>query len=404
MSTTPSEPPRGHPTRARELIAELAAGGELIDEGAFTVDANEARTKLRRYGLADPRAYACLLVEVGVLCDARRIHVEPELFSLMLRFEFGGASFAAAELEQLFSALFIDIAEATHETERRRRRALQQLAIAVNTVFSLGAVSVSISSYDQTGAGGRIRLHSRDGGESVSVDPFESGAGKHRRCVVDVRFARSQLGQRLRRPERRVLLERCRFTKYAISLAGKPLSQGPQAALESAGRIFLAAPIEIVDDAGEVIGLAARLPADVGAARLELLVNGWLCERFTLIDHDEGFVACVEVDLPRDLSHSRIVRNAAFRSVMAAVRRAHDQVREPELGSTLVPVERSETRPTKRRVDLMSISSGRLAALAVFGTLGACGLVTASVVQPGAAGLVALAAAFVAVVVLVTRN
>jgi hypothetical protein len=55
---------------AGSLLAELEAGGQLIDTGSFTIDSQQARAKLREYLLADPHAYVLLLVEAAVLGGA----------------------------------------------------------------------------------------------------------------------------------------------------------------------------------------------------------------------------------------------------------------------------------------------------------------------------------------------
>src|SRR5262245_48065391 len=151
-----SESPSGV---AGSLLAELEAGGELVDTGGFTIDTVDARRKLREHLLADPHAYVLLLVEAAVICGANSVRIETE--GPNVRVELGPLWIAAEELEQLFVAVFIDLDE-VDAAERDRRRALQLLAYACNAALRLQPPEIEIVAADGRGGAHRLRLRPDD--------------------------------------------------------------------------------------------------------------------------------------------------------------------------------------------------------------------------------------------------
>lgn len=326
------------------LIAELEAGGEAVDEGRFTLDPSKARLKLREHRLADPRFYVCLLVEVGVLLAAERI----DLWSAgeELRVELRGVGFEPAELANVLGALWSE-GEAEDRQARRRKRALQQLAIAVDGALADGAAEIEIESWPEWGGGGRFRAwiddgEDRFGFEELAYDP-EAQAG----LEIRVRHA-PKLGDFLRTPLTRIVEERCRLSRHPIRVAGRPAAKGPRAEL---GRGLDTALVFAAADAGETVvegehlGEASFDARSDEPARLIVLINGSYSETLSPPELPAGLVAVVEADLRRDLSQKTAVRGPEFTAIVEAVADAAARLRAQAPRSKALQ-RRSEQRPS----------------------------------------------------------
>src|SRR5690606_12935155 len=106
-----------HESVAGALLAELEAGGELVDAAGFSTDAAQARAKLREFQLADPYEYVLLLIEAAVLAGAEPVRIRTGGGELTV--SLGPLRVHREELEQLFAAAFVDLSGAD-PAERNR--------------------------------------------------------------------------------------------------------------------------------------------------------------------------------------------------------------------------------------------------------------------------------------------
>ena len=63
-------------SKARELVAALAAEGTLESRGQFTLDKAKAREKLQKFQLAEPERYVVLLAEAALMGGATFLEVD----------------------------------------------------------------------------------------------------------------------------------------------------------------------------------------------------------------------------------------------------------------------------------------------------------------------------------------
>ena len=127
------------------MFAELAAGGEVVDEGEFTLDAAKARDKLRKFRLTNPTAWVLLAVEAASLGDADYFDLDAgndtylDLENLFLDQQ---------ELEGLLAAVLVDTGSIEDPAQRRRAECLRLLALAVDAAVETGATRVAVGSTD----------------------------------------------------------------------------------------------------------------------------------------------------------------------------------------------------------------------------------------------------------------
>ncbi|NVB41963.1 hypothetical protein G6O69_29315 [Pseudenhygromyxa sp. WMMC2535] len=303
------------------LIDALAGGGELVDEGRFRLDLERAREKLRAYSLSVPALYTCLLVEVAVLAGAERIDFELVPDGLTARF--GGAGFDASELEWLSEAPFVDIPAELDETERRRRRALQILSLATQAALGLGARTIELRSPPSERAL-KIDAGEDEGEERWSID------AKAR--TTDVNTISVRFPPRLRSsdpPGVEQLRQRCEWSNFPIYIGSERISRGPAAAfLDVDGEsLALVEPAPIHGEDGQTIGVGTILKLTAYKTPvLHVLCNGWHVEQLSVPTSLVGFEAVVEIDLRRDLSQAKFLRNERFDAMCAAVSRCAAQL------------------------------------------------------------------------------
>jgi hypothetical protein len=325
---------------AGSLLADLEAGGELIDTGGFTIDSQQARRKLRDYQLADPHAYVLLLVEAAVLGGANPVKVE--ITAGQVHVELGPISFAATELEQLFAATFQD-QDTAQGPERNRRRALQKLAYACNAALRLDPQMIDIIADDGQGGGHHLRLTPTDDrGQLERIGPTVG---------VRVRITENALTDMTvaEPPERELIRRRCAFSSVPIQLDGERVSKGMEFALHVeltpddlsfSPRARKVTAIELEGHAGRAghrIGSAGMRYSGKQPAEVTILTNGVLAERFVLGDAQRpaapDFGAIVDVDLGKDLGQNKIVRGLELDRVMAAIWAAHDRIAPASFGA-----------------------------------------------------------------------
>jgi hypothetical protein len=292
---------------ARQLIDALVQEGRYVDDGAFTLDPSKAREKLRAYQLVNAHAYILLLIESAWLAGASDIDISCGRTSVA---EFMGVSLTKAQLENVFTSVFLDI-DALTGPALAAARIQQLLGVAAHPALSLGPERIEIENADAEGGFNRMTIE-RDG--SFSCTSIGAGPrGRTRFVVTDTRDSD--------RDEREVALirERCLYASFAVNLYGQRMSAGLR-------RPLLGLRTERIRlDDGTPIGLAGRQPASE-PGKLLLVTRGVLSETVTLEGTHPGFLAVVDVDLRKDLSQRGVLRGQEFDAVIRAVMRANRMV------------------------------------------------------------------------------
>ncbi len=337
---------------AGQLIAELERGGQLVDEGDFTLDASKAFERLRDQQIADPREYILRLVEAAALAGADPIVLERSMGGLEL--ELGPLVLRRDDLEQLYAALLRSDGDGS---QRQRGRVLQQLALAVLAGLRLELRSIEIESVDAAGAG--VLLEATPEQPLGQLEVIERGQPGSR---VRVRRSLASVGASLEwLGELELVHQRCRLAGRRISIDERWVSSGWSSSLAAfAGeheQVCKGCRFAIRDAEGRQIGVAgvrssvamsakagrsgagvrlassgagARLASSGAGARLALHSNGVLLERLPLDSlgprAHEGFIALLDLDLPKDLAHNRVRRGPELDELLQAVERAHDEV------------------------------------------------------------------------------
>jgi hypothetical protein len=324
---------------AGSLLAELEAGGELIDTGGFTIDNQQARRKLREHLLADPHAYVLLLIEAAVLGGANPVDVEVTAGQISI--QLGPISFTAGELEQLFVAVFWETST-VDGPERVRRRVLQKLAYACNAALRLEPRMIDIIADDGQDGGHHLRLTPTD-------DRGQLARTKQPVTGVQVRIAENpftDFSSGGEPSECELIRRRCVFSSVPIRLDGKRVSKGMEFALHvelSPDELSLsprARQVTAIELDGRRIGSAGMRYSGKQPAEVTILTNGVLAERFVLGDAERpaapDFAAIVDVDLGKDLGQNKIVRGPEFDRVMAAIWAVHDRIAPQDFGAPVI--------------------------------------------------------------------
>src|SRR5690606_20095120 len=121
-------------------LDELRAGGELDSRGQFTLDRAQARAKMQKFQLDDPRRYVLELVQAAVLRGATAVSFEIDADDMRMRCD--GQPFTAAELAELWGSIFAD-------GDDRPLRGLKQLALGLNAALGLNPKRIVVRSGDQ---------------------------------------------------------------------------------------------------------------------------------------------------------------------------------------------------------------------------------------------------------------
>ncbi|MBI5501579.1 MAG: hypothetical protein HY907_15145 [Deltaproteobacteria bacterium] len=297
---------------ADRLIDALRAEGRQDSDGAFTLDRDKAREKLRQFQLPDPRRYVLLLVEAAVLKGATRIDFAIDADDMELRCD--GRPFTAADFEHIYASMF-----SPADTDDLRAR--RQLALGLNAAMALHPRHVRIASGDgETGASLELRPRRPDRigapdevprGTVIRVkDRFRPG--------LAVRFFRN-LNDRL--AEETFLRAGCRYARCDVRLEGRPLAVGREQDLAEAGGLFA----EV--DAGDVRGFVRLRPRAEERARILLVTNGVLVAEHEEIELPPGFICVIDcARLRKDVSQQDIVRDEVHQEAVDAASRACDGV------------------------------------------------------------------------------
>ena len=327
-----------HEGVAGSLLAELEAGGELVDEGGFSIDGEQARHKLQSFQVADPRVYALLLVEAAVLAGIERVELRS---AGGLQVELGPVAISAIELEHLFAAAFVDLRDAD-EVERTRRRVLQKLAFACNIALKLEPreIRIEVAPPDRPEELLRLRLRPGDPRPQLELGPRPADRAAGVTVTVDRGLVTTL-------DELALVRERCVYSRHSIAIDGQVVSRGWARALHvdvglDKGELGFTnsnarglKPLR--DPDGREIGVVGFKLASREAARALLLTHGVLVEDLRLgseLAGDEGegegewergFVAVAELDLPKDLGQTQLQHGIERGAVLAAIRAAHDR-------------------------------------------------------------------------------
>ncbi len=316
-----SYPPRVPDSKIADMFAELAAGGELIDEGAFTLDAGKARDKLRKFRLENPTAWVLLAVEAGTIGGAEYVDLDAGNDSCL---DLEGLFLDKHELEGLLASVLVDSSRIEDPGDRRRAEALRLLALAVDAAVETGATRVVVGSTD----GDRSHTLTVGVGEDSSFQATRGGSGERvfTRIIVDRKGISGEQGQR----ESSLLRERTRWADTDVRVVGERVSEGMQQALFPLQRWSTdtrGTPVSVELEDGSPIGWAGIRKLSRTSPNYDWLLvqtNGVLIEKVPIED-GAGSVAIVDVPVERDLSLQSVVRNEAWDRIWTSVLRARDR-------------------------------------------------------------------------------
>jgi len=298
---------------AARLAAELEQGAEFVDHGSFVIDAERALDQLAHYQLGGEGSYVLRFAEAALLAGVTYLRFVLKPGSLCASFVYGSEPFVipGPALEHLTSVL---VNPSPLPADWPARALLVNLAIGVVAVLRRKPTYLAIESVGRDGRGWRMVYASQAGLEPV-VDAAP-GIRIYLREAVAL-FGRLEMSHPL---ERKLLCEHSRFARTWIDVDG---------VLNSQKRPFAGALVDIpiVDGRGVTIGAAGLVnDARSGAwprARLLVLSHGLLIESIDLSDGQRGFLAVVDVPLPRDLSQTVVTRSHEFDAMLASVYAAH---------------------------------------------------------------------------------
>lgn len=291
------------------LIEELRGGAGEGSPGEFTLDREQARTKLRQFQFADPRRYVLFLVEAAVLRGATRIDFRIDADDVICHFD--GPPLTAHDFDELYGSMFV-------RSDDDLTRARRALALGLNAAMALNPRWIRVDTGDGTAA---VRFEMRaDRPDAIAAAP-EPVAGtrihvKSRfRAGLAVAFVRNLAGSVA---EERWLRWNARFCRVPVTLDGKPVSFGFEDPFlaEAAGR----APIE----GPGLAGAACFDPTRDEPPRVGLLYAGVLVSWYRPEGPPGAFGVVESRDFHRDASFSDVVRDAAFERAIAAWREAAD--------------------------------------------------------------------------------
>lgn len=318
---------------ASEVVASLIASAEPVDEGHFTLDPVAALAKLRANQLVDPRDYLLLLVEAAYTVGGEAsIRIE---LGTTTSVEISGLALASDALPNLFSAALTGASRSTDTATR----VLQLLGLAANAALGLAPRWLTVITSDAEGRERRLVIAPSG---TVEVSPPSAG----RISPSTIRFVcHGKRGWRGHAAERERLRERCRHGTLPVWVDGQRVSFGPAAMLTEPPSATTRVPV-IVE--GRSIGVVGRMVVSRAAPQLILVNRGVaIVER---LDAPLGVQAVVEVDLPLDLSRTKLVESDALAAIRTSV---HTQVAalvaatpepEPEPGRPPVVTARESSR------------------------------------------------------------
>lgn len=315
MAESPPPSPAGSPSElapAARVVARLEAEGACVEgPSEFSVDLAQGGQKVLAYALARSEDWAPRLVEVAVLLASAA--VEFEISASRARVVMEASGFLPAEYARVGTigggAVGGDtVGDGT--VGGARERALVQLGFALIGLAQSNAAEVEIAATSPEGE--RVTWVRRPGG----ADHISVGRSADSRFTLSVQFA-----QRSRARSRAVhdaLTHRCRWSNFDVRVGGRRISTGHESAVSD--------PVTLARVAldGREVGVCGF--CDRRDAQILVFVHGVLAEVLP-VDWTPGFVAIVDVDLPRDILQTRVLRGPAFDELMRVVTDAHARSR-----------------------------------------------------------------------------
>ncbi len=314
------------------LIAELASEGRVDSEGAFSLDRDKAREKMRQFQLADPVRYVLELVQAAVVKGATRIRFDIDADDMRMRFD--GVPFTADDFEHVYGSL-LSSAESP-ETEARR-----ELALGLNAAMALNPSFIKVES---GGAQGGAFLEMRPGRDDL-YGPRETGPGEtlihvrqRFRPGLVVQFFRNIAGTLA---EEHLIRNDCCFAPIEVDLEGRRVSGGYRLeAVMASSEIDTPEARGVIGlSHGEILKLGTGAPAR--SAELHLLKHGvWIITHETA-ELLPGTEAVIEArQLRKDVSQADFVRDDAFDRLI-------DVLRQNELDLLFKLCRESPTKPSR---------------------------------------------------------
>jgi hypothetical protein len=288
-----------------ELVESLRADGSVDSHGQFTLDREQARSKMQKFQLADSRRYVLELVQAAVLRGAESIEFEIDTDDMRVRF--GGQPFTEAELDDLYGSLF-------RPGDDRALRGVRQLALALNAALGMEPKHIELRS-------GTVELRMQPGkrDELIKHDTAQAHTSIHVRQRVRARMVLdffANLTGRL--AEQQYLRERCVYSTVPVLLDGKMISKG----LATAEGDHDAIPLS--DD--EFVGFLRVTEGDEPTV-LHLVKDGVWIDSRPLPECGTGLMAVVEGEqLRKDVSQARIVADKAVTTIVESIHRARWQL------------------------------------------------------------------------------
>jgi len=292
-----------------DVLRELEAVGTIDSEGHFTLDRGKAREKMRKFQLADPRAYVLELVQAAALKGATKIRFDID--SRDMRMQFDGRPFTDEDFDDIYGAAFTRRLD--HDVLARK-----QLALGVNSAMALRPSQITVESGDGQ-AGARLQL------EPDEDDSFESVKTKVTGTVIHVRerfglgtfvaFFKNLAGTLA---EEQLLRDRCRYATLEIDLEDERLDRGLVVRLPPPEQPLLQAEFQVGHTAVAVaLDKSHREPAWV-----DLVKDGVYIVTHRLPEEPYPFPPgmCAVVQghaLHKDVSQSDIVRDDAYSEMLS---------------------------------------------------------------------------------------
>ncbi len=299
-------------TTVEELINALRAEGIQDSHGAFTLDRDLARLKMRRFQLKNPANYVLSLVHAAVLKNATRIDFRLDDDDLYMTFD--GRPFTLRELEELYAALFTR--DLGPDVE-----ALRELTIAINAAGALDTKYFRLRSGD----GAKGVWYDVEDGEEEAFDADKKplqGTHIHVKTRFKGRIARAFAFSDKEHPLLRAIRVCCQFSWLRITVNGKQVSCGLELSRAVGAVRFETANLR---------GVAGFLPDAKRPGEVLLCKYGVWFSTVLHPDSRPGFAAVVEgYRLRKDISQTHAVNDAALAEVYQAVQevseRAMDQL------------------------------------------------------------------------------
>lgn len=282
-----------------DVLDDLASVGRVDSEGEFTLDRAKAREKMRRFQLADPRAYVLELVQAASLKGCTWVTFEIDSRDMIM--ELDGRPFTTADFDDIYGAVLTR----RHDPDVLARR---QLALGVCSAMALRPAFIEVESGDgQQGA----RLILRPDAEDVLEATQTSRAGT--RIHVRERFTMGTFSAYFKNlagtlAEEQLLRARCAHASFGIGLEGTRIDRG---LVLHEGAVL----DEIAIESEHARGVCGLRPSGDGVPVVRLVKDGVLVTEHELSTarFPARFVALVQDHaLRKDVSQGDIVRDESY--------------------------------------------------------------------------------------------